>query len=194
MYVLDGLLYTLNHWPKGLIPVIQSDQSDSSRPSSLNLDESNTSKKQKLEPKESSKLTSMSPKSSSRFFERSESVTVSNDKEVNIQMSNDQFFGQGGGASLALENPELVGPPNQWGKQVESFSRPLNEEYPLANRPHLLKPFARKEVLFGVGSAASKDSSSDGAASPNKPQREGGSGKGVRKGRKRKHLSSEGDR
>lgn len=187
VYVLDGLLYTLTHWPKHLITNTHSDQSDPPKPfppsmGSTNDDKLQSSpKRQKLEPTDDSKSI---PKTGTKFFERTESVLVSLEKESNIQLSNDQFFGVDGGANLALENPELVGPPNQWGKEVESFSRPLHEEYPLANRPHLLKPFAKKEALFG-GGGSGRESSVEGS----KVQQEGAHRKEGRKGRKRKHVS-----
>lgn len=111
------------------------------------------------------------------------------------QLSNDQFFGVEGGAGLVLESPELVGPPNQWGKQAESFSRPFHEDYPLASRPHLLKPFARKEVLFGGGTSPSHEGGGAGGGvdrvQQQQQQQEGGHRRdGGRKGRKRKHGST----
>ena len=197
MYVLDGLLYTLSHWPRHLTPH-SSDQSDhlitpTATPTPTSQDRSKTisedisdsprkSKKLKLDTKDESDL------NSSKFFKRTESVLVAHENDSSTQLSNDRFFGINGGASLALENPELVGPPNQWGKQVESFSRPLHEEYPLASRPHLLKPFARKEALFGGG-----DSVDGGGASERGAQSTGGHRKEGKKGRKRRHSSPAND-
>lgn len=177
VYVLDGLLYTLTHWPRHLLAPYHPDQSDPS--ATMPSEAANTDSESK--PHEG-KLKKRKLDSKSRFFERTESVLVSREDSTNTQISNDRFFGVNGGATLALENPELVGPPNQWGKQVESFSRPLHEEYPLASRPHLLKPFARKEVLFGGGEG--------GGADRSQPVGAGGHRKEVKKGRKRKHSSA----
>ena len=190
MYVLDGLLYSIDHWPKPLISAIQSDSSTKNDTTSLltgdevETNAQNISKKRKLEPNEDTD-TPPSSKSNSKFFKRTESVTISSEKSSNTQMSNDQFFGVEGGASLVLESPELVGPPNQWGKEVESFSRPLTEEYPLANHPHLLKPFARKEVLFG-GSGTSRESSMHAVGGVERKEE--------KRGRKRKHISNKDER
>ena len=190
VYVLDGLLYTLAHWPRHLLTPHHPDQSEplttpqEEPPYTASEDKSrggSTPKKQRLE--------SDHPSSDGRFFKRTESVLVSREEVSSTQLSNDRFFGVNGGANLALENPELVGPPNQWGKQVESFSRPLNEEYPLASRPHLLKPFARKEVLFGSAQEGGGAYAQVGGLSAG----EGGAGgqrRGGRKGRKRKHSSA----
>lgn len=209
VYVLDGLLYTLSHWPKHLLTAYtQSDRSEPSQadPAPLSQGASpDDAKKRKLDPNEDPSLS----ETGSRFFKRTDSVLVSREKESTIQISNVKFFGVDGGANLALENPELVGPPNQWGKQVESFSRPLHEEYPLASRPHLLKPFAKKEALFGVGRSSAKNSTgydpSGEGGSGKDPSPEGGSPskaqdgvvnrKEAKKGRKRKHLlPSDGNR
>lgn len=186
VYVLDGLLYTLTHWPKHLLTPLHTDQSEhlaTSPHGTTNEDKSQCKlKKRKLE-------SDSNPVSKSRFFERTESVLVSREDLSNTQISNDRFFGVNGGANLALENPELVGPPNQWGKEVESFSRPLHEEYPLASQPHLLKPFARKEVLFGGADFAREGGGADKSQAA-AGQGEGGHRKEGRKGRKRKHSSA----
>ncbi len=208
VYVLDRLLYSLTNWPKHLLAYVKTDQSEPSKSSTtttttttataatttsadatptaevvISQDDSSNetdSKRRKLEAATTKDDSELILKPDSRFFKRTESVLVSREKDSNIQMSNNEFFGVEGGANLALENPELVGPPNQWGEQVESFSRPLNEEYPLASRPHLLKPFAKKEVLFGGGMGeGAKDSLSagggqeEGGGSPGKNLQEG---------------------
>ena len=51
-----------------------------------------------------------------------------------MKRSNEQFFGEG------LMDPS---------ENKTVFSRPLNEAYPLAKQPHLLQPYAQREVLFG---------------------------------------------
>ena len=208
MYILDGLLYTLTNWPKHLLTLTQSDLSDPSKadsapssPTSNPAHLGSTPKRRRLDPKDEHSDTG------SRFFKRTESVLVSRDDEATIQMSNDRFFGAEGGASLALENPELVGPPNQWGKPVESFSRPLHEEYPLASRPHLLKPFAKKEVLFGGVGKVPPPVEGGGAGEGRGEGSKEGEGQeraqeevvhrkeGGKKGRKRKHTgTSDGNR
>ena len=63
---------------------------------------------------------------SARFFERSESITVA---EEEVQKSNELFFGT----------------PGSPGGQS---SGPLQEAFPLAKQPHLLRSNAKKEQLF----------------------------------------------
>ena len=172
VYVLDGLLYSLTHWPKLLVDnthatptTIDRDNLQTTPTSNvhacscitLTSDESNTqndrlsesNKKQKLEPNGTEKLIPTSTVAGSRFFKRTESVIAPDDSnESSTEISNVQFFGVEGGASLALKNPELVGPPNPWETPEGSFLCPINATFPLANQPHLLNPFAKKDVLF----------------------------------------------
>ena len=179
VYVLDGLLYSLTHWPKSLLDhshatltfydhnyTRKTRPTSKTRPSSHVIDtsggastpssnqqrraRSDSKKKQILEPEEGEKLIPMSTEPVSSFFKRTESVIVQNEsKESSTEKSNVLFFGVEGGASLVLENPGLVGPPNPWENPGEVFSCPVNDDYPLANQPHLLKPFAKMENLFG---------------------------------------------
>jgi len=144
VYVLDGLLYSLKHWPKPLVDKISHLLQDKGKTtptvhfsSSAPVDV----KKRKIEEDQVSAPTS-------KFFKRTESVSVTDSEDPSTELSNLQFFGAGGGSKLILENPEMVGPPSSWEKLSSSFSRSLNDDYPLANQPHLLKPFAKKEVLF----------------------------------------------
>lgn len=63
--------------------------------------------------------------SEERFFARTESIV---DSEEEVQKCNAEFFG-----TAASPVPS---------------SGPLQEAFPLAKQPHLLKPYARKEQLF----------------------------------------------
>ena len=163
--MLDGLIYTINHWPKAVVTTAV-DQLDSSEaclfePTNQMTMSTEDSKMESLnmEIDDNSKSKSGTD-SQSRFFKRTESVTVTTVNDTEIQRHNEQFFGSDGTATtLALEQPELAGPPTPWRSQDGRFSQPLNEAYPLAQRPHLLKPFAKKEHLFGT--SLSSDNSSD---------------------------------
>ena len=192
MYVLDGLLYSLKHWPKVLVDKVTStleEEMDATPTSASNHNgpvfgpaqsEDDDVKSARVGVKRS-KLDPKLLVPTSRFFKRTESVTVGEAKDSSTEISNIQFFGVEGGTSLALQNPEMVGPPNTWEKLSTSFSRPLNEDYPLANQPHLLKPFAKKELLFRGGpmEGAGPEKGLDAGTSKD------GQGKGKR-GKKRK--------
>lgn len=130
VYVLDGLIYTLNNWPKAS----SDDQSDSvlvtssptnqmsasnSQPDEMQLEEVDHQVDKDGEQKASAGI---------RFFTRSESISYASAKdEEEVLKSNSQFFGM-------PASPVSSGP--------------LQEAFPLAKQPHLLKPYAKKEQLF----------------------------------------------
>ena len=157
VYMLDGLIYTLNNWPKAVVTAtLNSNQSEASESSPefepTNQNTANDSSKlesHQMEIDDHLRTTSRT-ESQYRFFQRTESVTITTGDDPEILRHNEQFFGTDGTATtLALEQPELAGPPTTWrGEQDGRFSQPLNEAYPLAQKPHLLKPFAKKEHLF----------------------------------------------
>ena len=146
VYVLDGLIYTLANWPKAAAALV--DQSHTlptdhtSDQSVLNSESTDSSEVITMETDQQTQ--GLKPLERGRFFKRTESVIIGGD-DPDTHKSNEQFFGKAG---AMMEKPEFVGPPNPWGQQVENFSRPLNEDYPLAQQPHLLKPLAKKEHLF----------------------------------------------
>ncbi len=162
MYMLDGLLYSLKHWPKSLVEkVTQVTQHreplsatgrDHSHPVDIPIDHDVRNAK-------ISKSKIPVPPTAG-FFKRTDSVSINEGKDSNTEMSNLRFFGIEGGSNLVLQNPEMVGPPNTWEKLGNSFSRSLNEDYPLASQPHLLKPFAKKETLFRGGREEGTESGS----------------------------------
>ena len=149
MYMLDGLIYTLTNWPREATTFASDSNSpimtSSTQPTNQSMEDDVL-----VKPMSSSAATSQQPGAvseatqGSRFFVRTESVIIG-EEDPDTQKSNQQFFGPQG---ASLQKPDFVGPPNSWGSQVESLSRPLNEVYPLAQQPHLLKPFAKKEHLF----------------------------------------------
>ena len=128
-----------------------------------------------------------------RFFHRSESILTGgsaseSEGDPEIKKSNQKFFGP---PRALLESPDLVGPTNLFGGGNEgesSFSRPLSETYPLAQQPHLLKPYAKKEHLFssparvhGMGEGGGRGGGGVGGA---------GGGAGDGEGRERVRGSS----
>ena len=163
MYMLDGLIYTVNNWPKALV-TFSVNQSNSSEPGlvestrPLRASEDFTLEPHHMEIDDNSK-TLTRKESDYRFFQRTESVTIATtEDDPEIQRRNEQFFGKDGSATtLVIEQPELAGPPTPWKSQDSRFSQPLNEAYPLAQRPHLLKPFAKKEHLFGTKTSTEED-------------------------------------
>lgn len=167
VYMLDGLFYTLNNWPKAVIMATLN--SNQSKVNDLSvLEPTNQSKatdnteleSHQMEIDDNTRTTSRT-ESQYRFFKRTESVTITTGDDPEILRHNEQFFGTDGTATtLALEQPELAGPPTPWrGAQDGRFSQPLNEAYPLAQKPHLLKPFAKKEHLFSSSMLSSEGSS-----------------------------------
>ena len=166
VYMLDGLIYTVNNWPKTIVTTsLNSNQSGASESSIFEPTNQNTAsdnsklESHQMEVDDNSKTTSKT-ESQYRFFQRTESVTITTGDDPEIQRHNEQFFGTDGTATtLALEQPELAGPPTPWRAQDGRFSQPLNEAYPLAQKPHLLKPFAKKEHLFS--SSISSEGSSE---------------------------------
>lgn len=154
--MLDGLFYTLNNWPKAVVMASlnssQSEVNDLSVQEPTNQNKATDNSKlesHQMEIDDNARTTSRT-ESQYRFFKRTESVTITTGDDSEILRHNEQFFGTDGTATtLALEQPELAGPPTPWrGAQDGRFSQPLNEAYPLAQKPHLLKPFAKKEHLF----------------------------------------------
>ena len=167
VYMLDGLIYTLNNWPKAVVTAtLNSSQSEANvfsifEPTSQTAtSDSSKLESHQMEIDDNSRNTSRT-ESQCRFFHRTESVTITTGDDPEILRHNEQFFGTDGTATtLALEQPELAGPPTPWrGAQDGRFSQPLNEAYPLAQKPHLLKPFAKKEHLFS--SSISSEGSSE---------------------------------
>ena len=165
--MLDGLIYTLNNWPKAVVTAtLNSNQSPTNEsyvfePTNQNMtSDSSKVESHQMEIDDNSRATSKT-ESQYRFFQRTESVTITTGDDPEILRHNEQFFGTDGAATtLALEQPELAGPPTPWrGAQDGRFSQPLNEAYPLAQKPHLLKPFAKKEHLFS--SSVSSEGSSE---------------------------------
>ena len=155
VYMLDGLIYTLNNWPKTVVMAAlnynQSEIGDSSMIEPTNENVASAKSKMESHPMEidDSARTLSRAERQYRFFQRTESVTITTGDDPEILRHNDQFFGTDGRATkLSLEQPELAGPPTPWKAQDGRFSQPLNEAYPLAQKPHLLKPFAKKEHLF----------------------------------------------
>ena len=148
VYVLDGLIYTLANWPKAATALVNQSETPVTLPDqpsdqkTLNSESTDSSEVVDMETNEQTR--GFQQLERERFFKRTESVTFGGD-DPDTHKSNEQFFGKAG---AMMEKPEFVGPPNPWGQQVENFSRPLDEEYPLAQQPHLLKPSAKKEHLF----------------------------------------------
>ena len=173
VYVLDSLLYTLNNWPKAATALINQ--------SELILTTTNQMADQgtlNSEPNDTSEAISMETNSQTqqtkggRFFERTESIILGEESETH--KSNEQFFGK----EASLDKAEFVGPPNPWGHQIENFSRPLIEDYPLAQQPHLLKPYAKKEQLFSPTGRKGSDAAGRGE---NEGEGEESTGRGRRK-------------
>ena len=164
--MLDGLIYTINNWPKAIVTlaVNQSDCSEPSYSESSNHFEASENSQldsHHMDVDDDSKPTSKT-ETQHRFFQRTESVTIVRGDHPEIQRRNEQFFGTDGSATtLAIEQPEHAGPPTPWKSQDSRFSQPLNEAYPLAQRPHLLKPFAKKEHLFGAPSSSEREAEMD---------------------------------
>ena len=130
VYVLDGLIYTLKNWPK----VCSDDQSDSvlvaSSPTNQLTALSSRPDKAQSEEVDHQVERGGDQKSNRgiRFFTRSESITYASAMdEEEVLKSNSQFFG-------TPASPLSSGP--------------LQEAFPLAKQPHLLKPYAKKEQLF----------------------------------------------
>ena len=121
-----------------------------------------------------------------RFFLRSESILSTSESEGDpeIQKSNQKFFGP---SRALLESPDLVGSTNLFGEgqSASSFSRPLSEAYPLAQQPHLLKPYAKKEHLFNSPSRTQGSGVGGGEGG----ERGGGEG-GGEDGKRRKSATS----
>ena len=172
VYMLDGLIYTLTNWPRGAASLANQSVSAMMTSSAQPTNQSTEDDVLASEPKPSLASaqqpggTSETPQGS-RFFVRTESVIIG-EEDPETRKSNKQFFGPQG---ASLQKPNFVGPPNSWGAQVESLSRPLNEAYPLAQQPHLLKPFAKKEHLFSSppsreGSAEEERGSEGGGRLP----------------------------
>ena len=132
VYVLDGLIYSLKNWPK----VCSDGQSDSVLVTSSPTNQSMALGSQlgKMQAEEEvdhqAEKDSRGEKSTQgvRFFTRSESITYASAMdEEEVLRSNSQFFG-------TPASPVSSGP--------------LQEAFPLAKQPHLLKPYAKKEHLF----------------------------------------------
>ena len=190
VYVLDGLLYSLKHWPKPVVDRLSLLLNDKDKATPIDHLSSGSVPIELKKPKREDDQASAP---NSKFFKRTESVSVTESDDSSIEMSNLQFFGEGGGSNLVLENPEMVGAPSSWEKLSNSFSRSLNEDYPLASQPHLLKPFAKKEALFrkeqaegvesekGDGYRSGKDGSSKGRRGKKRklPQKDDGNNRWV---------------
>ena len=149
VYVLDGLIYTLANWPKAATALVDQSHTPGMLPTDHTSDQSalnseSTDSSEVITMETDQQTQGLKPLERGRFFKRTESVIIGGD-DPDTHKSNEQFFGKAG---AMMEKPEFVGPPNPWGQQVENFSRPLNEDYPLAQQPHLLKPLAKKEHLF----------------------------------------------
>ena len=175
--MLDGLIYTINNWPKAIVTstLNQSDLNESLELEPTNritVRENSKMDTQLMEIDDNPSKSTPGAESQYRFFKRTESVTVVTEDDHEIQRHNEQFFGKDGTATtLALEQPELAGPPTPWRSQNGRFSQPLNEAYPLAQRPHLLKPFAKKEHLFGTSASSDINSETEkGEDKQNKPR------------------------
>ena len=130
VYILDGLIYTLKNWPN----VCSDDQSDSvlltSSPTNQLTPLSSQPDKVQSEGVDHQMEKGGDRKSNQgiRFFTRSESITFASAvDEEEVLRSNSQFFG-------TPASPVSSGP--------------LQEAFPLAKQPHLLKPYAKKEHLF----------------------------------------------
>ena len=185
VYVLDALIYTLTHWPKSATVLI--DQSTSMTSSQMTSSQKQSTQQTTCTAEElqmectptvhnKSETLQTPPKNNERFFRRSESIlgggsTSESEGDPEIKKSNQKFFDP---SRSLLESPNLVGSTNVFrgGGQCESsFSRPLSEAYPLAQQPHLLKPYAKKEHLF---------------SSPGRTEGGGDAGGGEGKGEERK--------
>ena len=111
-------MYTLNNWPKMQTQSLLNKTMMSSQ----------TNENAESDAKTDDDVESVSRKRSAseeRFFARTESIV---DSEEEVQKCNAEFFG-----TAASPVPS---------------SGPLQEAFPLAKQPHLLKPYARKEQLF----------------------------------------------
>ena len=137
VYILDSLIYTLTNWPKAATPTLPSPPpTTTDKPVAATLDfseEADDAVMADEEDEESSAQDAREKQKSARFFERSESITIAQDE---VQKSNEQFFGT----------------PGSPGGQS---SGPLQEAFPLAKQPHLLRSNAKKEQLFSKTPAGS---------------------------------------
>ena len=181
VYILDSLIYTLTKWPKIATDALTNADSATTTTSSLNNetaareDKNTGSLNFELGTKEAKKASKMDTDHSqtstkrleiqSRFFSRTESVIASSENELETQKSNSQFFSTTSTSSLPLESSVFFGPSKVWGSQ--NFSQPLEEAYPLAQQPHLLKPYAKKQHLFSGCHERSKD---DGSRDEKEPE------------------------
>ena len=151
MYVLDALIYTLTYWPKSAS--IQTDQSNSTNPMTSSARQTTNREELQVEPTQTVPMeTSTSQTHDTRFFKRSESILASSGAEsegdAEMRKSNRKFFGISQGLP---SSPDLAGNGKSLGGgqgNKGNFSQPLSEAFPLAQQPHLLKPFAKKEQLF----------------------------------------------
>ena len=130
VYILDSLIYTLTNWPKTATPTLPSPPpttSDNPVAAALNFsEETDDAVMADDEDETPASQDAREKQKSARFFERSESITVAEDE---VQKSNELFFGT----------------PGSPGGQS---SGPLQEAFPLAKQPHLLRSNAKKEQLF----------------------------------------------
>ena len=150
VFVLDALIYTLTNWPKSLINQSLSTSTVTSQPSPAEETDRPEAVQMEHAPSQTETTAQDAENNRENFFKRSESIlsgAATDQDDPETVKSNQKFFGP---PRALLESPDLVGPPNPWGvDQAESsFSRPLSEAFPLAQQPHLLKPYAKKEHLF----------------------------------------------
>ena len=123
------------------------------------------------------------PQNHERFFKRSESILAGSsasesEGDTETRKSNQKFFGP---SRALIESPDLVGTTNLFGGGglgENSFSRPLSETYPLAQQPHLLKPFAKKEHLFSSPSRIQGSGEGGGGEGGGEGGEGGGEGRG----------------
>lgn len=119
--MLDALVYVLNKWPKSVTESLLSDQSYASKSTNQIEEDDDDAMDGTVTPPNKRSL------SEERFFSRTDSIIES--EEDLVRKYNADFFGSSATSPVATRGP-------------------LQEAFPLAKQPHLLKPNARKEQLF----------------------------------------------
>ena len=129
VYMLDALMYSLSKWPKEV--TAQSYSAVAEDCSKNNPTAAVTASSDEQPPPQSSMAT---PNSTiSRFFQRTQSITLNYADDVD-------------------EHSEVV-------TANSSFNRSIMEEIPLAQQPHLLEPFLKKEEQAATFASRRRQSS-----------------------------------
>ena len=140
VYMLDGLLYTLNHWPKAATELCKIMQSDPGKVTS-------PSKRIKTSSTGDETMETEKPQET-RFFSRSESIIISEE----VQKSNDQFFD-------TATSPVPTGDPLQEAfplARQPHLLQPYARKEQLFNSPHPLESSEGKS-MEGICEEGEKD-------------------------------------